>query len=83
LLDEPTASLDASATRDIENLIKQAASDGVEIIMTTHDMGQAKRLASQIIFLHEARLLENTEANSFWEKPQSDEARRFVEGDIV
>ncbi|MEP1443638.1 MAG: ATP-binding cassette domain-containing protein [Hyphomicrobiales bacterium] len=83
LLDEPTASLDAQAMRDIEALIQQAVLDGVEIIMTTHDMGQARRLANNIIFLHEARLLENTEANLFWEKPQSDEARRFVDGEIV
>ena len=83
LLDEPTASLDAQAMRDIEALIQQAVLDGVEIIMTTHDMGQARRLAKNIIFLHEARLLENTEANSFWKKPQSDEARRFIEGEIV
>ena len=83
LLDEPTAGLDAQAMRDIEALIQQAVLDGVEIIMTTHDMGQARRLAKNIIFLHEARLLENTEANSFWKKPQSDEARRFIDGEIV
>lgn len=83
ILDEPTASLDSSAMRDIETLIKEALANGIEIIMTTHDMGQARRLASRIIFLHRGRLLEKTEASSFWKKPSSEEAQRFINGEIV
>lgn len=83
ILDEPTASLDASATRDIEALILDAAGSGIEIMMTTHHMGQAKRLAKRIIFLNRGRLLEITEANLFWGAPGSDEALRFINGEIV
>ena len=83
ILDEPTASLDASATRDIEALILDAAGSGIEIMMTTHHMGQARRLAKRIIFLHRGRLLEITEANSFWNAPGSEEAVRFINGEIV
>lgn len=83
ILDEPTASLDASATRDIEALILDAAENGVEIIMTTHHMGQARRLAKRVIFLYRGRLLEISEANSFWKAPGSNEALRFINGEIV
>lgn len=83
ILDEPTASLDASATRDIEALILDAAASGIEIMMTTHHMGQARRLAKRIIFLHKGRLLEITEAKTFWNAPGSDEAVRFINGEIV
>lgn len=83
ILDEPTASLDSSAMRDIEALVREVSSDGVEIIMTTHDMGQARRLAQRIIFLHDGHLLEKTEASSFWRAPKSDKAQRFIRGEIV
>ncbi|MEM8794399.1 MAG: ATP-binding cassette domain-containing protein [Pseudomonadota bacterium] len=83
ILDEPTASLDGSATRDIENLIMKAAEDGVEIIMTTHDMGQARRLAACIFFLHHGKLVEKTDAAAFFAKPQSEAAHRFINGEII
>lgn len=83
ILDEPTASLDASATRDIEALIVDAAKSGIEIMMTTQHMGQARRLAKKIIFVHKGQLLEMTEAKSFWNGPKSDEALRFINGEIV
>ena len=83
ILDEPTASLDASATRDIEALILDAAKSGVEIVMTTQQMGQAKRLAKKIIFMLRGQILEMTNANTFWKKPASDEALRFIKDEIV
>lgn len=83
ILDEPTASLDASATQEIETLILEAAKSGVEIIMTTHHMGQARRLAKRIIFLHQGQILENTAAEEFWRAPATWQAQKFISGEIV
>lgn len=83
ILDEPTASLDSQSIRDIEALILEALESGVEILMTTHDMGQARRLANKIIFLNQGKIGETTLAEKFWDAPKSEEAARFVRGDIV
>jgi tungstate transport system ATP-binding protein len=55
-LDEPTANLDPGATRDVESIVGQIRASGTKIIMTTHNLGQAKRLGDEILFLHEGRL---------------------------
>lgn len=83
ILDEPSASLDGSATQDIEALISSVSNEGIEVLMTTHHMGQARRLARRIIFLNKGRLLEISEANSFWNAPESNEAQRFIMGEII
>ncbi|MBW7851720.1 MAG: ATP-binding cassette domain-containing protein [Rhodospirillales bacterium] len=82
-LDEPTASLDPAATRAVEELIGRIRADGTTIVMTTHDLGQARRLADEIIFLHRGRLVEKTAAADFFSNPQSQEARAFVAGELL
>lgn len=82
-LDEPTASLDPAATRSVEDMIASIAKQGVKIVMTTHDLGQARRLADEVMFLHQGRLLEKTEATSFFAKPASPEAAAFLKGDLL
>ncbi|MEL6573824.1 MAG: ATP-binding cassette domain-containing protein [Pseudomonadota bacterium] len=81
--DEPTASLDGRATREIETILATAASDGTRIILSTHDMGQAKRLASNIVFLLHGRVHESARADTFFDAPQTREARAFLNGDIL
>ncbi|WP_246237414.1 ATP-binding cassette domain-containing protein [Halovulum dunhuangense] len=82
-LDEPSSSLDPSATRRIEEMIESFAADGITIVMSTHDLGQARRLARDVAFLHRGRLLESTPADAFFARPESAEARAFLAGDLI
>ncbi|HEX9789608.1 MAG TPA: ATP-binding cassette domain-containing protein [Kiloniellales bacterium] len=82
-LDEPTSNLDPAATRAIEDMILAVAQTGTKIIMTTHDLGQARRLADEILFLHRGRLLERTPAAEFFAAPQTAEAATFLKGDLL
>lgn len=81
-LDEPTASLDPSVTRTIEGLIDDIRAMGTKIVMTTHDLGQARRMADEVIFMHRGRVLEHTPAEDFFRAPKSDAARAFLEGEL-
>jgi tungstate transport system ATP-binding protein len=83
LLDEPTASLDPAATKLVEEVIARAAAAGVKVAMATHDLGQARRLARDVVFLVRGRIVERTPAERFFNDPQSDEAHRFLAGDLV
>lgn len=83
LLDEPTAELDPNGTASIEHLIKTIAQEGTKIIMSTHDLGQAHRLANDILFLHQGKLVEHTTAKIFFEKPQSKTAQNFIAGKLL
>jgi tungstate transport system ATP-binding protein len=82
-LDEPTASLDPASTLAIERLLIDAKHRGIKVIVVTHDVGQARRLAHDIIFLHHGRLIEHQPARRFFERPASDTARAFIAGGLV
>ena len=82
-LDEPTASLDPAATKSVEDIVRAVAAAGVKIVMATHDIGQARRLAGDIVFLARGRLIENTLAHRFFTSPASNEASAFLRGDLV
>jgi tungstate transport system ATP-binding protein len=82
-LDEPTASLDPAATKAVEDIVAAAAGGGVKIVMSTHDLGQARRLAGDIVFLAKGRLIEHAPAGRFFTAPATPEARSFVAGDLV
>ena len=79
-LDEPTANLDPSATRAVEIIIRDIAAEGTKVIMTTHDLGQAKRLADEILFLHRGRLIERADRATFFTQPATPEAGAFLRG---
>ena len=81
-LDEPTANLDPGATRDIETLIGQIRAGGTKIVMTTHNLGQAKRLGDEILFLSQGRLVERSPVGEFFSKPASAEADAFIRGEL-
>ncbi len=83
LLDEPTASLDPAATRFVEEIILLAAQSGTKIIMTTHDLGQTRRLAQDVLFLVRGRLFEHADAGDFLDRPTTPQAAAFVRGDLV
>ena len=82
-LDEPTASLDPAATRAIEEAIAAMHRDGSTIIMTTHDLGQAKRLADRVLFLNHGCLLGDAPAQEFFQQPGSPEAVAFIKGELL
>ena len=81
-LDEPTASLDPGATHEIEKVILALDAAGTKIVMVTHNLGQARRLADEILFMHQGRLLERQTADQFLKHPSSSEAARFLEGEL-
>lgn len=81
-LDEPTASLDPASVLAIEALVQQARDAGTRIVLVTHDIGQARRLADDVLFLHRGRLLEQAPAQVFFDQPQSAVARDFLAGRI-
>jgi tungstate transport system ATP-binding protein len=82
-LDEPCASLDGRAMRDVENILQSAAASGTRLVMSTHDMGQARRLASEVFFMLGGKVHETGPANRFFETPKTAQARAFLRGDIV
>ena len=83
LLDEPCASIDSASTLQIENLLEQSRERGVKIILVTHDIGQARRLADDLVFMHAGRVLEHRAAGAFFENPSSAEAKAYLDGRIV
>lgn len=81
-LDEPTASLDPGAAREVERIVTEIHRAGTTIVMTTHNLGQARRLADEIIFLHQGRITERTPATEFFRQPASPEAAAFLAGEL-
>jgi tungstate transport system ATP-binding protein len=82
-LDEPTASLDPHATKAIEDIVRAATARGVKVVMATHDLGQAKRLAGDVVLLHRGHLIENGFASEFFANPRTQEARTFIAGELL
>jgi tungstate transport system ATP-binding protein len=81
-LDEPTASLDPNAAAEVERIIADIHHAGTSIVMSTHNLGQARRLAEEILFLHRGRITERTPAGDFFRQPQSAEADAFLKGEL-
>ncbi|HMZ30454.1 MAG TPA: ABC transporter ATP-binding protein, partial [Thauera aminoaromatica] len=82
LLDEPTASLDPSASAAVERIIREIRTDGTRILMVTHNLGQATRLGDDIVFMAGGRVCEHTPVRAFFARPRSEEARLFIQGEL-
>ena len=82
-LDEPTASLDPASTKAVEDIVGGIAKTGIKIVMATHDLGQARRVGGEIVFLLRGRLAERAPAEQFFRAPQTPEGAAFLRGDIV
>jgi len=78
ILDEPTASLDPASSREVERIIGEIAGAGARILMTTHNLGQARRLAEEIVFIDRGRVVEQTPAHDFFSRPHSQPAQDFL-----
>ncbi len=83
LLDEATANLDTASVAMIETILRHVRAKGTKIIMVTHDLGQARRLADDIVFMHRGRVAEQAPAQTFFAKPSTGAARGFLAGEIV
>jgi tungstate transport system ATP-binding protein len=82
-LDEPTASLDPAATKSVEDIIVRTAERGVKIVMATHDLGQARRLAGDVVLLANGGIVEHAAATAFFQAPVTATAKRFLAGELI
>ena len=82
LLDEPTASLDPSAKREVESLIESIAEEGVTLVVSTHNLGQAKRLARRVVYLEAGRLLVDLPVAKFFDRDLPQPAAQFLKGEL-
>jgi len=82
-LDEPTASLDPAATKSFEDVIRKVADRGIKIVMSTHDFGEARRLAGDVVVLHHGQAIEHATASMFFTSPQTAIARAFMAGEFL
>ena len=82
-LDEPTASLDPASTKAIEDVIRAVSKRGIKVVLSTHDLGEARRLAGEIVLLHRGRIVEAGPAAAFFNAPQTAEARKFIGGELL
>ncbi len=83
ILDEPSSNLDPGATMAVEQLIMTARQDGKKVILVTHDLGQAKRVGDEIIFMHNGRIIETGSCNQFFEQPKTEESRAYLSGRLL
>jgi tungstate transport system ATP-binding protein len=82
-LDEPTASLDPAATSAIEAIIQSVTARGIKVVMATHDLGEARRIAGEIVLVHRGRAVEIADASALFSNPATPEARRFIAGELL
>jgi tungstate transport system ATP-binding protein len=82
-LDEPTANLDPNATREVESIIGQIRASGTKIVMTTHNLAQARRAGDEILFINAGRLVERAPVDSFFTRPATAEAAAFMKGELL
>ena len=85
LLDEPTASLDPHAKREVESLMAEFAGSGMTLVFASHNLGQVKRLATRVVYMERGRVLADLPVQAFFEGPlgaTSREAEMFVRGEL-
>ena len=82
-MDEPTANLDPTATRAVEAIVTAIHQSGTKVVMTTHDLGQARRLGEEVVFLHCGKLVERGLARGFFAQPKTALARAFLSGELI
>lgn len=82
-LDEPTASLDPAATRAIEDVIRTVAARQIKVVMSTHDLGEARRLAGEVVLMHRGCVVESGPAAEFFAGPKTEDGRRFIAGELL
>ena len=82
-LDEPTSALDPAAIKGVEAAVREFHQRGTRIVMTTHDLHQARRLAGDVLFLSGGKVCEHTSAETFFNSPVSREGQAFIAGELM
>ncbi|MCP4182768.1 MAG: ATP-binding cassette domain-containing protein [Hyphomicrobiales bacterium] len=82
LLDEVTASLDPASTQIVETMIDEAANSGTKVVLITHDVRQAKRIADNILFIHQGKIFAYEPVRKFFRDPGSHEAQAYLDGKL-
>ncbi len=82
-LDEPTASLDPAATKAIEDVVRAVVARGIKVVMSTHDLGEARRLAGDVVLMHRGHVVESGPAATFFANPRTEDARHFIAGELL
>ena len=82
-LDEPTASLDPSAKREVEALLAGFAADGTTLVMSTHNLGQAKRLATRVVYLEDGQIHADLPTDEFFNGRLTGRAQQFLKGETA
>ena len=82
-LDEPTASLDPSAKREVEALLAGFAADGTTLVMSTHNLGQAKRLATRVVYLEDGEIHADLPNEAFFNGRLQGRAQQFLKGEMA
>lgn len=83
MLDEATASLDPGSVARIEAIVRDTGRTGTKVIFVTHDIGQARRLADDVVFLHRGQVSEHQSAETFFDHPRTSAARDYLAGRLV
>jgi tungstate transport system ATP-binding protein len=83
ILDEPTANLDPAAARLVEDVLAEVVATGARVLMSSHDLAQARRLADEVIFMHRGRIKEQGPAADFFAGPENDLAQAFLRGELL
>lgn len=79
-LDEPTANLDPGAKKDVEALLAELKAEGITIVMSTHNLGQAKRLATRVVFLDQGAVAADLPTARFFDTPIDERTDLFLKG---
>lgn len=78
LFDEPTSALDPEMVKEVLDVMVELASEGMTMLVVTHEMGFAKQVADRVIFMAEGKIIEENEPDSFFGNPQSDRTKKFL-----
>lgn len=79
LFDEPTSALDPEMINEVLDVMVELAKQGMTMIVVTHEMGFARRVANRIVFMADGQIVEEGTPNAFFEHPQSQRARDFLD----
>jgi len=83
LLDEPTANLDPNSSAQVERLIKELKNRGAEVLFSSHQLAQVKRVAQYVIFMHEGEIKEIGPVDAFFSNPQTLAAQRYLKRELA
>ena len=78
LFDEPTSALDPEMINEVLDVMVELAGEGMTMMVVTHEMGFARKVARRIVFMDEGRIVEDAETEKFFEAPESERARQFL-----